>query len=60
MGMNRSSPLLPVDFDVCLAAIDVTVVLVDANVLFSPQAPRAVSVLFGDADVLAGVAVVAA
>jgi len=45
---------------VCLAAIGVTVVLVHADLLFSPHTCGTVSVFFGDADVLAGVAVVAA
>lgn len=50
--------MLSVDLDAGFAAIGAAVVLVHADVLFSPRASGSVAVFFGDADVLTRVAVV--
>ena len=47
----------PLNFEACVAAVGASVVLVDADILLSPDALWAESLLLGDADVLAGVSV---
>ena len=61
---ERKEKVLLVFLDVYtrITAVDVAVVLSNADVLFSPPATRAaaLSVFFSDADIFAGVAVVTA